>query len=55
MNKIVLILLSIFLPPIAVLIIEGVGKHLIISIILTLLGWLPGCVHALWLLTRGKA
>lgn len=52
MNKLVLILLSIFLPPIAVLITEGVGKHLIINIILCIFFYLPGIVHALWVTTR---
>jgi uncharacterized membrane protein YqaE (UPF0057 family) len=55
MNKIVLILLALFLPPIAVLIKEGVGKHLIINIILCILGLLPGIVHAIWLMVRDKS
>ncbi len=54
MNKVIMILLSIFLPPIAVLIKEGVGKHLIINIILVILGVLPGVVHALWVNMRDK-
>ena len=52
MNKLVMILLCIFLPPIAVLIQKGVGKDLLINIILCLLGLLPGMVHALWLLMK---
>jgi len=52
MNKVILILLSIFLPPIAVFIKLGVGKHLLINIVLCLLGWLPGVVHALYVSTR---
>ncbi|QUN07379.1 YqaE/Pmp3 family membrane protein [Shewanella yunxiaonensis] len=49
MNKIIMILLSIFLPPVAVFIKEGVGKHLLINIILCLFFYLPGIIHALWL------
>jgi len=52
MNKIVMILLCLFLPPIAVLLSKGVGKDLLINIILCLLGFLPGVVHALWLITK---
>lgn len=52
MNKIVLILLSIFLPPVAVFLKSGVGKDLIINIVLCLLMFLPGVVHALWLTTK---
>ncbi len=46
-NKIVAIILSVLLPPIAVLIKSGAGKSLIINIILCLLGWIPGVIHAL--------
>lgn len=33
-------------PPLGVLIKEGLGFHLILNIILTLFGWLPGVIHA---------
>lgn len=52
MNKIVLILLAIFLPPVAVFLKNGAGKDLIINIVLCLLLVLPGIVHALWLVTK---
>lgn len=51
-NKIVLIIIAIFLPPIAVFLKKGAGKDLIINIVLCLLMFLPGVVHALWLVTR---
>lgn len=52
MNKIVLILLAIFLPPIAVLLVKGVGKHLIINILLLILTLGFGAmVHALWVVS----
>ena len=49
MNKIVLIILAILLPPVAVFLKKGVGKDLVINIILCLFFWLPGIIHALWL------
>ena len=52
MNKVVLIILAILLPPLAVFLKNGVGKDLVISILLCLLLFLPGVVHALWLVTR---
>lgn len=52
MNKIVLIILAIFLPPVAVFLKSGVGKDLIINIILCLLFIVPGILHALWLVTK---
>ena len=52
MNKIVLIILAIFLPPVAVFLKNGAGKDLLINIVLCLLMFFPGIVHALWLVTR---
>jgi len=52
MNKLIHIILAIFLPPIAVFLNAGVGKHLIINIILCLFFYVPGILHALWLITR---
>lgn len=46
------ILLAIFLPPLGVLLEEGVGLQFIINIILTLLGWLPGVIHAFWVILK---
>jgi len=51
-NKILLIVLSLFLPPIAVFLKRGAGKDLIINIVLCLVFFLPGVVHALWLVTK---
>ena len=48
-NKIIAIIVSIFLPPIAVFLKTGAGKDLIINIILCLLGFIPGVIHALWI------
>ncbi len=52
MSKLVLIILAIFLPPVAVFLEKGVGKDLLINIILCLLFFLPGVIHALWVVTR---
>ncbi len=52
MNKVVLIILAIFLPPVAVFLKAGIGKDLIINIILCLLMFFPGMVHALWRVTK---
>lgn len=42
------IILSILLPPLAVFLEHGVGTTLLISILLTLLAWLPGVIHAFY-------
>ena len=51
-NKIVQIIIAIILPPVAAFIKVGVGKHLFINIVLCLFGYVPGSVHALWLILR---
>ncbi|REH37633.1 uncharacterized membrane protein YqaE (UPF0057 family) [Paraperlucidibaca baekdonensis] len=52
MSKLIIILLAIFLPPIAVFIKEGFGLQLLLNILLCLLFVLPGSIHALWLNMR---
>ncbi len=52
MNKVLLIILAIFLPPIAVLLKSGVGKDLLINIVLCLIFFFPGMIHALYVVTR---
>jgi uncharacterized membrane protein YqaE (UPF0057 family) len=52
MNKIVLIVLAIFLPPVAVFLKNGAGKDLLINIVLCFVFFLPAVVHALWLVTK---
>ena len=47
-NKILLIIASILLPPLAVFLKVGGGKDLIINIVLCLFFWVPGIIHALW-------
>lgn len=43
-------ILSIIIPPIGVFLQVGVGKHFWINIVLTLLGYLPGLIHAIWVI-----
>jgi uncharacterized membrane protein YqaE (UPF0057 family) len=48
------IILSIFLPPVAAYLQVGISTHFWINIVLTLLGGLPGVIHALWLVLTKK-
>ncbi|TYB71823.1 YqaE/Pmp3 family membrane protein [Bizionia gelidisalsuginis] len=41
------IILSILLPPVAVFMKKGFGGAFLLNILLTLIGWLPGVIHAL--------
>ncbi len=50
---IIRILLAILLPPVGVWLQVGFGAHFWINILLTLLGYIPGIIHAVWIiLTR---
>ena len=51
-NKLVAIIVSILLAPLAVFLKRGAGKDLVINILLCLLGYVPGVIHAIWLTTR---
>ena len=46
------IIASIILPPVGVFLTVGIGTTLVINILLTILGWLPGVIHALWILSK---
>jgi uncharacterized membrane protein YqaE (UPF0057 family) len=51
-NKLLLVVIAILLPPLAVGLKAGVGGALILNIILWLLFYIPGLIHALWLILR---
>ncbi len=53
--KILHVLLAIFLPPVSAFFSVGIGLHFWLNIVLTLLGGLPGMIHAIWLLVRAEA
>lgn len=46
------ILLSILLPPLGVFLQVGIGWPFWINILLTLCGYIPGIVHAVWIIAR---
>ncbi len=46
------IILGILIPPLGVFMTVGIGATLFINIGLTLLGWLPGSIHALWVIVK---
>ena len=52
MNKLLLVIIAILLPPLAVGLKEGVGGQLVLNIILWLLFYIPGLLHALWVVLK---
>jgi len=44
-----LIIITIFLPPVGVFLVSGCGADLLINILLTILGYFPGHIHAFYI------
>lgn len=51
---IVKVILAILLPPVAAFLQGGSSTHFWLNILLTILGGLPGMIHALWLIFSDK-
>jgi uncharacterized membrane protein YqaE (UPF0057 family) len=49
---IIRILLSILLPPLGVFLQVGIGAHFLINILLTILGYFPGVIHAVYIIAK---
>ncbi len=46
------IIIALFLPPVAAFLTVGIGLHFWLNILLTILGIVPGIIHAIWLVVR---
>ncbi len=44
------IILSVIIPPVGVFLQVGIGGHFWLNILLTLLGYFPGLIHAIWVI-----
>ena len=49
---IIRIIAAILLPPLGVFLQVGLGRAFWINILLTLLGFLPGIIHAIWIIAK---
>lgn len=50
--ELVRIILSVIIPPLGVFLKVGIGGHFWLNILLTLLGYIPGLVHAIWVISK---
>lgn len=50
--KLTRLVLGILVPPIGVFLTYGLSSALLINIPLTLLGWVPGIIHAVWAISK---
>ncbi|HKF96136.1 MAG TPA: YqaE/Pmp3 family membrane protein [Gammaproteobacteria bacterium] len=46
------IIIAILLPPLGVFLQVGIGLQFWLNILLTLLGYVPGIIHAVWVIVR---
>ncbi|EME50198.1 Plasma membrane proteolipid 3 [Fulvia fulva] len=51
-SDIIKIILAILLPPLGVFLERGCGADLLINILLTILGYIPGIIHALYIILK---
>lgn len=46
------IIIAILLPPLGVFLQVGIGVQFWINIVLTILGYIPGIIHAVWVIAK---
>ena len=46
------IILSVIIPPLGVFFQVGLGGQFWLNILLTLLGYIPGLIHAIWIIAK---
>ena len=48
------IILSVLIPPLGVFLQVGLGGQFWLNVLLTLLGYIPGLVHAIWIIATRR-
>ena len=51
-GDVIRILFAVLLPPLGVFLQVGLGLQFWLNILLTILGYIPGIVHAVWIILR---
>ncbi len=51
-NDLIKILIAILLPPLGVFLEVGLTKHFWLNVLLTILGYVPGIVHAVYIIAK---
>lgn len=51
-NDVLRILIAILLPPLGVFLQVGLSGHFWLNLLLTILGYVPGIIHAVWVILR---
>lgn len=53
-SKIIAYIIAIILPPLSVLMTRGVGMDLLINIVLCIFGYIPGMLHAAYIVSKSE-
>lgn len=53
--EILILIIAFFIPPLAVFMTCGICKHFWINLLLTILGYFPGVIHAFWFIGKRYA
>lgn len=48
------IIILVIVPPVGVFLKRGLGLDFLLSILLTVLGYIPGLIHAIWVVTHDR-
>jgi len=51
-SKVLLVILAIFLPPLAVFLADGCGSQFWLNVLLCIFFWIPGIIHAIWFVLK---
>merc|ERR1711890_27989 len=51
-TKLIALISALFLPPLSVFLMRGIGSDLVINILLTLAFAIPGMIHAFWIVLK---
>jgi len=54
MGNLIRVILTVIIPPVGVFFKVGFGLHFWVNILLTFLGYIPGLIHAIWVLSSEK-
>lgn len=51
-SDVLLYFLALFIPPVPVFVKRGCGADVLINILLWVLGWIPGVIHAFYIISK---
>ena len=53
-SDVLLYFIALFIPPVPVFLKRGCGADILINICLWILGWIPGVIHAWYIISRNE-